>query len=79
MTADQAMAAAAQALKDGGALQDAKEFLREVLANEPVAANEVEEAAKANGISERTLRRGRKELGVKVTKAGFEGGWQWAL
>ena len=79
VTADQAIAAASGALKDGAPLNEAKEFLRELLADGPVSAKEGEEAAKANGITRRTLERARKELGVKAKKNGFEGGWTWAL
>jgi putative DNA primase/helicase len=79
VNADQAIAAASSAIKDGGARSDAKEFLRDLLANGPVDAKEGEEAARANGISRSTLERARKELGVKPTKAGYQGRWQWTL
>jgi putative DNA primase/helicase len=75
VTANQALAASAAALKDGGALRNAKEFLRELLANGPIDAKHGEEAAKANGISERTLNRAKSDLGVKARKSEFEGGW----
>jgi hypothetical protein len=78
-TANQALAANAAALKDGGALKKAKEFLRELLADGPVAASDGAEGAQAHGISTRTLERARRELGVKVEKVGFEGGWSWKL
>jgi hypothetical protein len=79
LTANQAIAANAEALRDGGALQEAKEFLREALGNGPVAAREIEEAARQNCISERTLRRARKALGVRHDKGGFKDGWEWSL
>ena len=79
VTASQAIAANAAALKDGGAIGKAKEFLRELLADGPVDADEGEEAAKANSISSRTLDRARTDLGVKAEKDGFEGGWRWHL
>ena len=60
-------------------MQEAKDFLRDLLADGPVDAKEGEEAAAANGISAASLRRARKELGVMSAKAGFKGGWQWAL
>ena len=44
-----------------------------------IDATKGEEAAKAHGISERTLIRARKDLGIKPEKTGFEGGWQWTL
>jgi putative DNA primase/helicase len=79
VTADQAIAAAHAALKDGGALKDAKEFLQQQLASGPVDAKEALEAADAHGIAERTLKRARKELGVKADKCGLDGGWMWKL
>lgn len=58
---------------------EAKDFLREVLADGPVAATEVKRQAKAAGIAERTLFRARAELGVKPEKTGFREGWMWSL
>ena len=80
MTADQAIVAAAKHAKEGRcSLREAEKFLRELLANGPVEATEGEEAAEANGISERTLKRARANLGVKASKAGFKDGWIWTL
>ena len=75
VTADQALAAAGADLKDPGAKKRALEFLQEILANGPVNAKEAE----ANGISERTLRRARMTLGIKVAKDGYQGPWMWKL
>jgi hypothetical protein len=73
-SADQAIAANNAALKGGSALEDAKEFLRELLADGPVNAKEGDRAAKANGIAERTLYRARKDLGVTAKHDdSFEG------
>jgi hypothetical protein len=52
---------------------------QELLKDGPVDAKEGEEAAKANGISGRTLDRARDKLGITATKAGYEEGWQWSL
>ena len=73
-TANQAIAANAAALRDGGA-----QFLRELLTDGPVSAKDAEEAADQNGITERTLRRAKLALGVKAEKDGYEGGWVWKL
>ena len=63
MTADQAIVAAAKHAKEGRrSLKDAIEFLRELLADGPVGATDVEEAATEEGISKRTLARAKKEL-----------------
>jgi putative DNA primase/helicase len=55
---------------------EAKELLRQIL---PLAQKEVEERAKAEMISMKTLRRGKKELGVISEKDGIKGGWIWRL
>jgi putative DNA primase/helicase len=80
VNADQAIAAASAALKEGDALAEAKAFLREILANGQRQAKDVEDTA-INGhlISERTLRRACKELKIKKHKVGLEGGWLWEL
>ena len=81
VTANQAIAAAAQALKDGGALQEAKAFLRDILADGPIPAEDGEEAARAHLISKITLKRARKALGVVSNRSGGLGGeghWQWS-
>lgn len=62
-----------------GAVDEAKEFLEQFLADGPHTATEVREAAEANGIAKRTLARAKKELGVISEKGDFEGGWSWSL
>ena len=56
VTADQAIAAANAALKDGGAMKEAKEFLKAQLADGPVDAKEALEAADAHGTVSRNGR-----------------------
>jgi hypothetical protein len=77
ITANEAMAAA------GGhtARREAKEFLLERLEGGPVKADDIIEEAKQEGIAEKTLRRAKKELGIKSRKtpAGFDGTWTWEL
>ena len=64
-------------------LEDAKEFLAEVLANGPVAVEQVEDEAENAGISKSTLRRAKRLLGVKSERVsgGNEGSghWEWSL
>jgi putative DNA primase/helicase len=59
--------------------EEAADFLREVLADGPVAATDVKRQAKAAGIAERTLFRAKAGLGVKAEKSGFRDGWLWSL
>ena len=77
---DQAIAAASEATRDGGrSMREAKEYLRDLLAKSPVPAKDAEEGAEQNGISDRTLARAKKELGIKSDKDSFGGGWMWKL
>ena len=55
LTAGEALAAAAQAGKRGGALNEARDFLQAELAAGPRPANEIEELAGEIGIAQRTL------------------------
>jgi len=60
---------ALQALNDSkspSALDDAKHFIEMLLSDGPVNSKDVREAAKENGISNRTLDRARKALGIRV-------------
>ena len=80
VTADQAIVAAAKHAKEGRrSLEDAVEFLRELLADGPVDAKDVAEAARKEGISKRTLDRAKDKLKVRSTKVDFEEGWEWQL
>jgi hypothetical protein len=71
---------------DGGeqtAEGEAAEFLIAELRDAPKAADALERAAKAVGISQRTLERARAKLRkdgtLKCSKTGFDGGWEWFL
>ena len=55
------------------ARSEAVEFLNEVLADGPVAASQVKEEAEDAGISERTLARAKKTLGVMSYREGETG------
>jgi hypothetical protein len=59
----------------------AKQYLREMLSNGPVAAKDVEEGAKANGISRSTLFRAKNDLNVIARKdrSTPEGVWMRRL
>lgn len=57
----------------------AAQWLRETLADGPHLADEVLREARSAGISERTLRRAARELGVDPQKRGFDGPWEWAV
>ena len=66
-------------------LEEAKEFLKEVLGNGPVEIEDVKKEAKEVDIGDSTLLRAKKELGVKALRRNIEGGkrgegyWTWEL
>jgi hypothetical protein len=72
---------AANEFKSPTARDSAKQFLHELLNGGPVASSEVEEAAKANGISKRTLYRAKNDLSIIAKKDNGtpEGVWTWRL
>jgi hypothetical protein len=60
--------------------EHAAAFLRECLADGPVASTEVAADAKANGIAQRTLWRAKTDLKVLAERAkGRTGKWYWML
>ncbi len=78
----------AQTLVDGtvtkmdGAFTQAKEFIREVLANGSVPASEVFLLAEQHGHAKKTLSRAATKLGVKKKQFHEDGkikGWLWSL
>jgi hypothetical protein len=64
-----------------GALADAVAFLKDFLQDGPCRANKVLTAARAAGVTERTLRRAKDRLRVKVERIGAitDGHWEWRL
>jgi putative DNA primase/helicase len=74
VTATEAMQAEAGGKSRSAAKDSAETFLRDLLAN-----GDIEEAADANCISERTLFRAKADLGVVAKKGGMKGGWTWQL
>jgi putative DNA primase/helicase len=62
-----------------GARDTAKKFLADILAAGPVSKLDIEEAADANCISTRTLKRAKSDLGVVAKKIGLKEGWVWQL
>lgn len=69
------------------ALDDAKDVLREILVNGPIAAKDAQREARDAGVSDATLRRAKDALGVVAQKVGgrFDSAagegqhWQWSL
>ena len=65
--------------QDQNERREAKEWLRNFLADGPVAAKKIQQQAKAAGLSWITVRRAKDALPVIAGKDGFKGGWQWRL
>ena len=65
--------------KTAPALEEAKEFLKAQMPNGKRSAAEIKRLADANHITDSTLRRAQKELGIVVKKEGFHDGWIWYL
>src|SRR5262249_3489666 len=63
------------------AKREAREFLLERLEAGPVNYDDLIEEAKQEGIAEKTLRRAKKELGIKSrkTRGAIDGAWTWEL
>jgi RecA-family ATPase len=60
-------------------LEEAKTLIRDALQSGPVEAKHIQEHARREGVSERTLNRAKKSLKVKSEKSGFSGKWMWSL
>src|SRR5262249_44415845 len=71
MSADEALAAHAEKRKGGSALGEAENLLRERIGVDGVSSKEIHDEAEALGISNRTLHRARKKLGVKAVKDSY--------
>jgi hypothetical protein len=79
LTADEILAASNAGPEDRTRREEARNFLRVYLSDGPHPVENVIKAAKSVGISEKTLRRAAKDLGVRSDKDGFSGGWTWGL
>ena len=71
ITADQAVGQMDWS-EDRSAIDEAKEFLKTVLANAAVSSKALLAHAKELGISEKTLRRAAKLIGVLILRRGFQ-------
>lgn len=61
------------------ALDEAKDFLTDLLSNGPIESNRVQKESKVAGIADATLRRAKKALNIVMEKHKFQGAWVWAL
>jgi putative DNA primase/helicase len=76
-TADEAIAAVNH--EGPGAMNDAKDFLREELAGQARSVQAIKKEAIAAGLSWRTIERAKTALDVRSFKENLKGGWLWEL
>jgi len=68
--------------EERSALEEAKDFVREILDDGPVAAKDAESEGRQAGIEPRTLKRAKQKLGVVSERQGGigeRGSWYWRL
>ena len=73
---------ASQNLESTSQLDEATEFLMEILKDGSVPSTEVLKEAEENGIADRTLKRAKNSLGVKskkITDGNGKSLWAWEL
>ena len=82
MSADEAVAALAGDPEGRNALEEAKQFLLEVLSEGPEGQKEIKRQAEESGFHWRTVRRAKDALRVEVRREGGiaeRGRWVWRL
>ena len=78
ITADEAMAPQEDP-KERSALDEAKLFLTNLLADGPVSSRQIRADAEGAGLSWRTVQRAQKVVGIDAYKGGMNEGWFWML
>ncbi len=78
VTADEAMSQQADP-EERGETDDAKDFLRGLLADGGVPSKQIRADAEGAGHAWRTIQRAQKALGIEAVKSGMAGGWVWRL
>jgi energy-coupling factor transporter ATP-binding protein EcfA2 len=79
LTADDLLRDGSGRGRPDGKKEEARNFLREILADGPVPKAEIAEAADEEGIAMSTLKRAKKALDVEAEKKSFDGSWRWRL
>lgn len=65
--------------EERSAIDEACHFLRDILSDGPVAARDIEKAARDSGVQSRTLRRAKERLKVRSVKSGMGSSWSWTM
>jgi hypothetical protein len=63
--------------QDQSERREAKEWLKDLLADGPVAVKRIQGEAKAAGLSWMTVRRAKEALSAVASKSAYQGGWVW--
>jgi putative DNA primase/helicase len=81
MTANDALAADVAGDSNRSAIEEAEEFLRDLLSEGPVSAKDVKAEANSAGLTWATVRRAKDRIGIKPKREGFgdDGVWVWEL
>jgi putative DNA primase/helicase len=78
VTADEVMQPQVDS-EERSAIDDAKEFLNNILVEGPLTSKQVQADAEGAGHSWRTIQRAQKLMEIKVRKNGMTGPWMWEL
>ncbi len=80
ISADEAMGPVDERKRGGGdAVSEAKTWLADQLAEQPVPSNELKQRAERDGLSWRTVERAKTALGIENAPVGFGKPWAWRL
>ena len=79
MTADDVLGTESSDSDDRSALEEAKDFLCEMLSRGGIEGKVIYRQADDAGHSKRTIDRAKRELGIRSTKATLSGPWRWDL
>lgn len=79
MTADEALSSLHSNSDEPDTLSEAKDFLLDLLKENPLAAKEIEKESKGAGFAWRTIERAKAALGIKSIKGKNGNGWDWHL
>jgi putative DNA primase/helicase len=76
---DQALQAADERRGGKRPVNEATDFLSEILTASPLLVTKIKDEATGAGLSWATVRRAKEILGVRSEKSGMTGGWHWKL